>query len=71
MQRLFTEESGMSFSRWRKRARLICAMESLAAGQSVTNSALDAGYRTTSAFISMFRKQLRTTPTRYLLQQTT
>jgi AraC-like DNA-binding protein/quercetin dioxygenase-like cupin family protein len=66
MQRLFTEESGMSFSRWRQRARLIHAMQSLAAGQSVTNAALEAGYSTTSAFISMFRKQLGTTPTRYL-----
>jgi len=27
---------------------------------------LEAGYSTTSAFISMFRKQLGTTPTRYL-----
>jgi AraC-like DNA-binding protein len=66
MQRLFAEESGMSFSRWRQRARLVHAMQSLAAGQSVTNAALDAGYSTTSAFISMFRKQLGTTPTRYL-----
>jgi AraC-like DNA-binding protein len=66
MQRLFAEESAMSFSRWRQRARLIYAMQSLAAGQSVTNAALDAGYGTASAFISMFRKQLGTTPTRYL-----
>jgi len=66
MQRLFAEESGMSFSRWRQRARLIHAMQSLAAGQSVTTAALDAGYGTTSAFISMFRKQLGTTPARYL-----
>jgi AraC-like DNA-binding protein len=66
MQRLFAEESGMSFSRWRQRARLIHAMQSLAAGQSVTNAALDAGYSTTSGFISMFRKQLGTTPSRYL-----
>lgn len=66
MQRLFADESGMSFSRWRQRARLVHAMQRLAAGQSVTNAALDAGYSTTSAFISMFRKQLGTTPTRYL-----
>jgi AraC-like DNA-binding protein len=66
MQRLFAEESGMSFSRWRQRARLVHAMQSLAAGQSVTNAALEAGYSTTSAFISMFRNQLVTTPTRYL-----
>jgi AraC-like DNA-binding protein len=66
MQRLFAAESGMSFSRWRQRARLIHALQSLAAGESVTAAALDAGYATTSAFISMFRKQLGTTPSRYL-----
>jgi AraC-like DNA-binding protein len=66
MQRLFAEESGMSFSRWRQRARLIYAMQSLAAGESVTNAALEAGYSSTSAFISMFRKQLGTTPARYM-----
>ena len=66
MQRLFAEESAMSFSRWRQRARLIHAMQRLAAGQSVTAAAFEAGYNTTSAFISMFRKQLGTTPTRYL-----
>lgn len=69
MQRLFADETGMSFSRWRQRARLIHAMQSLAGGQSVTNAALDAGYSTTSAFISMFRKQVGTTPTRYLTAQ--
>jgi AraC-like DNA-binding protein/quercetin dioxygenase-like cupin family protein len=66
MQRLFAEESGMSLSRWRQRARLIHAMQTLAGGQSVTNTALDAGYSSTSAFISMFREQLGTTPARYL-----
>jgi AraC-like DNA-binding protein len=66
MQRLFTEETGMAFSKWRQRLCLITAMQRLAAGQSVTSAALDAGYSTTSAFISMFRKELGTTPGRYL-----
>jgi AraC-like DNA-binding protein len=66
MQRLFTEETGMAFSKWRQRLCLITAMQRLAAGESVTSAALDAGYSTTSAFISMFRKELGTTPGRYL-----
>jgi AraC-like DNA-binding protein len=66
MQRLFTEETGMSFGEWRQRWRLVSAMQRLAAGESVTTVALDVGYSTTSAFISMFRKHLGTTPTRYL-----
>lgn len=66
MQRLFDEETGMSFSKWRQRLRLINAMQQLAAGESVTTAALEAGYNSASAFIAMFRKQLGTTPTRYL-----
>jgi AraC-like DNA-binding protein len=66
MQRLFVEETGMSFSKWRQRQRLISAMQRLAAGEAVTNAALESGYNSTSAFIAMFRKQLGMTPTRYL-----
>src|SRR5271163_1872384 len=64
MQRLFVEETGMSFSKWRQ--RLISAMQRLAAGEAVTTVALESGYNSTSAFIAMFRKQLGMTPTRYL-----
>jgi AraC-like DNA-binding protein len=66
MQRLFANETGMSFGRWRQRLRFITAMQHLAAGGSVTEAALEAGYSTPSAFISMFRKQVGTSPTRYL-----
>jgi len=66
MQRLFVEETGMSFSKWRQRQRLIGAMQRLTAGEAVTSAALESGYNSTSAFIAMFRKQLGMTPTRYL-----
>ena len=59
MQRQFADECGMSFSRWRQRTRLIHRMQRLAEGQSVINAALDAGYSTTSAFISLFSKATR------------
>ena len=66
MQRIFVEETAMSFSRWRQRYRLIHALRGLAAGDPVTTVAFDSGYGSTSAFIAMFRKQLGMTPTRYL-----
>jgi AraC-like DNA-binding protein len=66
IQRLFLDETKMTFSRWRQQLRLLHAMQRLASGEKVTAAALDAGYNSTSAFISMFRKQLGKTPARYL-----
>jgi AraC-like DNA-binding protein len=65
IERLFIAETKMTFGKWRQQLRLLHAMQSLAAGEKVTGAALDAGYSSPSAFISMFRKQLGTTPTRY------
>ena len=66
IQRLFLGETRMTFGKWRQQLRLLHAMQALASGEKVTAAALDAGYNSTSAFISMFRKQLGTTPMRYL-----
>jgi len=65
IERLFITETRMTFSKWRQQLRLLHAMQLLASGEKVTGAALDAGYSSTSAFISMFRRQLGTTPTRY------
>jgi len=65
VQRLFVAETGMTFEKWRQQLRLLCAMERLALGQKVVGVALDCGYESASAFISMFRKQLGATPGRY------
>lgn len=65
IERLFQQEAGMTFGRWRQQLRLMQAMRLLAEGAKVTHAALEAGYSTPSAFISMFRKSLGTTPTAY------
>ena len=62
MERLFRAETGVSFQQWRQRLRLIHALRLLAAGESVTNVALEVGYSSTSAFIAMFSRELHTTP---------
>jgi AraC-like DNA-binding protein len=65
IERLFRSETNMGFAKWRQRLRLLHALRLLAAGESVTNVALETGYDSTSAFISMFRRELGTTPSRY------
>jgi AraC-like DNA-binding protein len=64
-ERLFQEDVGMTFVKWRQQLRLMQAMRLLAEGAKVTHAALESGYRTPSSFISMFRKTLGTTPTLY------
>jgi AraC-like DNA-binding protein len=41
-------------------------MRLLAAGEKVTAAALESGYESTSAFISVFKKALGQTPLQYL-----
>jgi AraC-like DNA-binding protein len=65
IERVFRAETKMTFGKWRQQLRLLHALELLASGEKVTAAALDAGYCSTSAFISMFKKQLGATPTRY------
>ena len=66
IQRVFLEETKMNFGKWRQQLRLLHGLQLMASGEKVTAAALEAGYSSPSAFISMFRKQLGTTPMRYL-----
>lgn len=65
LSRRFVAETGFNFTAWRQRARLMRSQEMLAAGTSVTAIALDLGYSTASAFISLFRRTLGETPAAY------
>ncbi|MGE8186619.1 AraC family transcriptional regulator [Pseudomonas sp. NPDC086278] len=67
LARRFVSETGFSFSQWRQRARLLRALELLAADVPVTTIALDLGYENVSAFIAMFRRAFGVTPGRYFL----
>jgi AraC-like DNA-binding protein len=65
LSRLFPRETGMQFRNWQQQVRLLEALRLLAAGNPVTNVALDVGYESTSAFVSMFRRTLGKTPGQY------
>ncbi|MEF9963958.1 MAG: helix-turn-helix transcriptional regulator [Comamonas sp.] len=60
--RLFRQQTGMSFGAWRQQACLLAALPRLSAGQSVTQVALELGYDSPSAFSTMFRKRLGRVP---------
>ena len=65
LQRLFTNETGLSLEAWRQKARLIYAVTFLTSGVSVTETGFNCGYDSTSAFIAAFKKQFGVTPGRY------
>ena len=56
------KETGMSFREYRRQARILAALELLSAGNSVTNTALDVGFESPSAFIQSFKAVMGKTP---------
>jgi AraC-like DNA-binding protein/quercetin dioxygenase-like cupin family protein len=67
--RLFPKETGMSFGRWQKQARLMKAFELFDQGRSVTYVALELGYSSPSAFSKMFRRWMGTAPAAMLADE--
>jgi AraC-like DNA-binding protein len=65
LERLFQNETGLTFGRWRQQLRLVAAARRLGGGESVTNVALEVGYDSASAFIAAFRGAFGVTPGRY------
>ena len=65
IERLWIRETGMTFGTWRQRLRLVTALEQLAWGNSITNTAFEAGYESVSAFVHAFKNMFGITPARY------
>jgi len=65
LERVFQADTRMTLGRWRQQARLLYAVRMLASGESVTATALEVGYDSTSAFIEAFSAVLGATPGRY------
>jgi AraC-like DNA-binding protein len=64
LERRFRDETGMSFGMWRQKARMLDSIRLLAEGKSVTDTALDCGYSSVSAFIAAFKSTFGHTPGR-------
>lgn len=65
IERVFLNQTGMTFGRWRQQARLLQAIRLLGEGVQVTAVAMSVGYRSPSAFVAAFKKCLGRTPAQY------
>jgi len=66
LERVFTTETGMTLGAWRRRARVLRALELLAAGTTVTATAAAVGYATPSSFVASFKQELGLSPGKLL-----
>lgn len=66
LSRLISQETGMSFGRWRRQLHIMLSLQWMAKGASVQDVADGLGYENASNFVVMFRKALGETPGRYL-----
>lgn len=63
--RLFIQQTGVTFGRWRQQIRLLLALERIAHGEKIVSIALELGYESQSAFAAMFKKHFGTTPSSF------
>ncbi|MGT2479428.1 AraC family transcriptional regulator [Methylobacterium oryzae CBMB20] len=71
LARRFETEIGMSLRSWRRRLRLFKAVELMGGGLTVTQTAMQLGYGSTSAFVFAFRTGLGCPPQAYMREQGT
>ncbi len=63
--RHFLQATGLSFGRWRQRARLLSSMQALLQGQPILQVALAAGYESHSAYSLAFRRHFGLSPSAF------
>jgi len=66
LERLFAEETGLTYRRWRARLRLLAAIERLERGDSTTAVAMSLGYSSPSAFTASFREEFGEPPRTFM-----
>ena len=66
LARRFEAKLGMSLRSWRRRLRVFKAIELLGGGLGVTQTAMELGYGSTSAFIFAFRSDTGCSPQSYM-----
>ncbi|CAH0540945.1 AraC family transcriptional regulator [Vibrio marisflavi] len=71
LNRLFAKECQLNFTEWRQKLRILTALELLQNNRSITDIALELGYESSSAFITVFKKHLNSSPKAYIRNLTT
>ena len=66
LTRVFKSETGITYSEWKQIMAIHIAIIELYLGVSITMIAKNLGYESSSAFIYMFRKHMKVTPSNYL-----
>lgn len=66
LQRLFVQQTGVTFPEWRTRVRVRTALDLLHEGWTVHSVATRVGYSTASGFIAAFSRITGHTPARYM-----
>ena len=66
LARLFVDETALTFGQWRDHLRIVCAVDRLTRGQSITRTALELGYHSASSFSTLFTRLLGEPPRRYM-----
>ena len=65
LTRLFANETGLPFTRWRTQIRICAALGHLASGDPIGIVARKVGYRSASAFVASFHRETGQTPGAY------
>lgn len=71
LARQFETEMGLSLRSWRRQLRLLRAIELLSSGTAVTETAMQLGYGSASAFVFAFRTEMGSSPHAYIQKGST
>ncbi len=67
---MLRDRPGMTFGHWRERLRIVCAVDRLTRGLSITRTALELGYQSSSSFTTLLTRQLGAPLRRYMRRWT-
>lgn len=71
LNRIFLKQTNMGFVEWRQRLRILYSLDRIERDENIGNIAVDLGYKSSSAFITMFKKHLGQSPRQYFKHNAT